>query len=108
MTNIKKSLVPSERDYLNTAHYFHLLSEPIRLKIIYILLEGESGFQEIQQKLKISQPNLSQHINLLLLEEIVNRRKEGTYNFYSLNEEKNYTAMIMYLAGLPISVITNK
>ncbi len=66
------------------ASIFQALSHPTRIAIVEILSEGEVPAGVIQERLRIEQANLSQHLAVLRARQIVTTRKEGNQVFYSL------------------------
>jgi len=71
----------------HVAHRFKLLGEPMRLRILSILYEGEHCVQELVEKTDAGQANISKHLSLLMKDGIVNRRKEGLNVFYFIEDE---------------------
>jgi effector-binding domain-containing protein/DNA-binding HxlR family transcriptional regulator len=57
------------------------LSHPIRLKILSILLNGQTEFRKIQEQTKLSKTALSHHLNILLKSEIIENPSRGNYVF---------------------------
>ncbi|MCZ3376263.1 sulfite-sensing transcriptional repressor BigR [Rhizobium sp. AG207R] len=64
------------------------LSHQARLMIVCSLVEGEFSVSELEEKLDIHQPHLSQHLTVLRSSGIVETRREGKQIFYRLTEEK--------------------
>ncbi|NLY10260.1 MAG: winged helix-turn-helix transcriptional regulator [Firmicutes bacterium] len=63
---------------------FHVLADPIRLRIIKLLQGGEKCVGELTKELNMSQPKVSYHLKLMLSAGLIERRCEGTWCFYSL------------------------
>ena len=78
--------------YKDYAEYFKALSDPNRLVIVDLLSCGELCACVILEKLQITQPTLSHHMKSLCDCNLVNKRKEGKWMYYSLNCEivKNF------------------
>lgn len=66
---------------------FKLLSEPMRLKILRTLCEGERTVQEIVNDVNASQANISKHLALMHDNGVVNRRKEGLKCYYRIADD---------------------
>lgn len=64
------------------------LSHPARLMIVCTLAEGEYSVGELEEKVDIHQPHLSQHLTVLRGSGIVETRREGKQIFYRLTGEK--------------------
>ena len=70
------------------ANLLKTLSHPARLMIVCTLVEGSYSVGELEEKLDLHQPHLSQHLTVLRGSGIVETRREGKQIFYSLTEEK--------------------
>jgi DNA-binding transcriptional ArsR family regulator len=64
------------------------LSHPSRLMIVCSLVEAEFSVGDLEEKLDIHQPHLSQHLTSLREAKIVATRREGKQIFYSLANER--------------------
>lgn len=64
------------------------LSHQARLMIVCTLVESEFSVGELEEKLDIHQPHLSQHLTVLRSSGIVETRREGKQIFYRLTAEK--------------------
>lgn len=79
-------LLPQEM-LLQVANRFKLLGEPVRLHILNLLhAYGEMNVQELIEATGQQQANVSKHLKLLAKEELVKRRQDGLYAFYSIND----------------------
>lgn len=72
-------------DLERTALVFKALSDMNRLKILYILKNGECWANDLLEELQISQPTLSHHMNILVKASLVYARKKGKWTYYSFN-----------------------
>lgn len=72
-------------DYEEKAKIIKALSDPNRLKIIDILSCGEKCACDILEQFNFSQPTLSHHMKVLIECDLVKSRKEGLWNYYTLN-----------------------
>lgn len=64
------------------------ISHPNRLMIVCSLVEGEVSVSELELRLDIHQPHLSQHLTALRKAGIVTTRRDGKQIFYRLLEER--------------------
>jgi len=64
------------------------LSHPVRLRLACTLAEGEHAVGELEERLGIHQPTLSQQLGVLREAGIVTTRREAKQIFYRLSEEK--------------------
>ena len=62
------------------------VSDPTRLQVISLLSEGERHVGGLCDQFNLSQPAVSHHLALLRLGGIVDRRRQGKNNFYSLTD----------------------
>ena len=62
------------------------VSDPTRLQVISLLSEGERHVGGLCEEFNISQPAVSHHLALLRHGGIVDRRRQGKNNFYSLTD----------------------
>ena len=73
---------------LVTARFFKGLGDPIRLKILEFLCDGERAVSEIVERLGLPQNQVSMHLGCLRWCGYVNTRKEGRYVYYSLADPR--------------------
>lgn len=64
-----------------------LLGDKTRLTILSFLKHQELCVCELVDLLNFSQPAISQHLKKLRLAGIIRERKQGTWVYYSLNED---------------------
>lgn len=70
------------------AELFGVLATPMRLRILSVLCHGECSAGQLLEKIDTTQPNLSQHLNVLYRSGVVARRKEGAQVIYRVKSEK--------------------
>ncbi|TCB55215.1 ArsR/SmtB family transcription factor [Acinetobacter terrae] len=70
-----------------------VLSNPDRLKILCVLVEGELNVQQIELRTNIQQPTLSQQLTVLRKADMVSTRREGKQIFYQVTDPKVLTLM---------------
>jgi DNA-binding transcriptional ArsR family regulator len=66
------------------AERFRVLAEPMRIRLLEAMREGEMSVKELQEATGASQQNVSQHLGVLLRARVVERRKEGNFSRYSI------------------------
>jgi ArsR family transcriptional regulator len=64
------------------------IAHPIRMKILCFLMENEKNVSEIEQQFGSTISNISQHLTVLRKANIIHRRKESNFMFYSLKDKK--------------------
>jgi DNA-binding transcriptional ArsR family regulator len=69
------------------ARRFHVIGEPMRIRLLDRLREGEASVHELAEATAASQQNVSKHLAVLHEAGIVARRKEGTQVFYRVVDE---------------------
>jgi DNA-binding transcriptional ArsR family regulator len=69
------------------ARRFRLLGEPVRIRILERLREGEATAGELVEVTGTSQQNVSKHLNVLLQGGIVGRRRQGPTVYFSIADE---------------------
>jgi ArsR family transcriptional regulator len=67
---------------------FKLLSDETRLRILmYLLREGELHVTALCERLGQSQPAVSHHLALLRVAGLIEARRDGKHNFYSIKSQ---------------------
>ena len=74
-------------DTERAAALFHALSDETRLDVVALLLHGERCVCELMEELDVAQSRLSWHLKTLADAGIISGRKEGRWNYYSLNAD---------------------
>jgi ArsR family transcriptional regulator len=69
------------------ARRFRALAEPMRVRLLDLLRDGEAGVNELAARLAASQQNVSKHLAVLADVGIVGRRKDGTHVYYRIVDE---------------------
>jgi DNA-binding transcriptional ArsR family regulator len=78
----------SELDALfeRVSRYFGLLAEPMRIRILHAICDGERKVGEIVADVGGTQTNVSRHLAALYRAEVVYRRKAGNQVFYGIHD----------------------
>lgn len=66
------------------AERFRILGEPIRIRILQELENGERNVSELVAAISSSQPNVSKHLRILQESGVVARRQEGNNVYYAI------------------------
>ena len=77
----------SEAVLEKVAERFKVLSEPMRLRILYALMDGEKNVSQLVQETGGLQANVSKHLGTLLDAGVVGRRKQGLKACYRITDE---------------------
>ena len=68
---------------------FKLLADETRLKILlYLMQEGELHVSALCERLQQSQPAVSHHLALLRSAGLIEPRRDGKHNFYSVKKTR--------------------
>lgn len=81
----------SGRVFELAAELFGVLATPMRLRILSALCDGERSVTQLLEKIDTTQPNLSQHLNVLYRSGVLAKRKDGTQVIYRVQSEKAVT-----------------
>ncbi len=83
-------------DVTEMSSLLKLLGDKTRLTILSYLKHQELCVCELVDLLNVSQPAMSQHLKKLRLAGIIRERKQGTWVYYSLNEQlPGYVSVII-------------
>ena len=82
------------------AHRFKVLAEPLRLKILHTLWDGELTVGEIISATGALQANVSKHLGILQQAGLVSRRKDGLNVFYRVYDETVFDLCEVVCASL--------
>ena len=69
------------------ARRFRVIGEPMRIRLLDRLREGEATVGELTALVGTSEQNVSKHLNLLQRSGIVARRKEHNHVYYRIVDE---------------------
>jgi DNA-binding transcriptional ArsR family regulator len=68
------------------AQRFRVLGEPMRIKLLDKLREGDATVGELQRALGATQQNVSKHLGILHAAGMVARAKDGNHARYSISD----------------------
>lgn len=80
----KKNRALSDEALGLVARRFAILSEPMRLRLLHSLIDGEKSVNTLVEATGGTQANVSRHLQTLADAGLVRRRKEGLQVFYSV------------------------
>jgi DNA-binding transcriptional ArsR family regulator len=72
------------------ARRFAVLAEPMRLRLIQALFDGEKNVNALVDETGSTQANISRHLQTLTQAHILSRRKEGLQVFYAIADPSIY------------------
>lgn len=77
-----------EEQVLRAADFLKALANPNRLLILCFLRDGEYSVRELEEKLELRQPTLSQQLARLREDDLVATRRDGKQIYYSLASDE--------------------
>jgi DNA-binding transcriptional ArsR family regulator len=69
------------------ARRFKLLGEPMRIRLLDRLRNGEASVQELAAEVGTTQQNVSKHLGVLADAGVLGRRKQGNFVYYSVVDD---------------------
>jgi DNA-binding transcriptional ArsR family regulator len=85
------------------ANTFQVLSDPTRLKILFVLAHGPRDVTSLTQQLKLPQPTVSHHLGLLHEAKAVTPARLGKHVFYSLGPDAQITGGSLQIGSVEIT-----
>jgi ArsR family transcriptional regulator len=82
------------------AQRFAVLADPLRLRLVHALFEGERSVGELVAATGGSQTNVSRDLHLLAAAGVVARRKQGLRVYYSITDPTIFALCELVCAGL--------
>jgi DNA-binding transcriptional ArsR family regulator len=73
------------------ARRFRVLGEPMRIRLLDRLRDGEATVGELSEALAASQQNVSKHLAVLSDAGVLGRRKQGNHVYYRIVDEGIFT-----------------
>jgi DNA-binding transcriptional ArsR family regulator len=70
------------------ARRFRAMGEPMRVRLLDHLRDGEATVNELTERLGSSQQNVSKHLGVLAEAGIVGRRRDGIRVYYRIADER--------------------
>ncbi len=94
-----QDMLEMEPRMAEAAKLMEMLSQPVRLRILCILLDGEQSVLKLADMTGLSQPAMSHHLRKLRDADLVNTRRDAQTIYYSL-KGKEVAAVLEVLHGL--------
>jgi DNA-binding transcriptional ArsR family regulator len=69
------------------ARRFRAIAEPMRIRLLDQLRDGEESVSALAEALEASQQNISKHLTVLAEVGIVGRRKDGNHVYYGIVDD---------------------
>ncbi|MEO8479046.1 MAG: metalloregulator ArsR/SmtB family transcription factor [Gemmatimonadota bacterium] len=90
----------TEVNAIAIAERFKALAEPMRLRLLQALRGGECSVGELTERTGGGQANVSKHLQVLLQQGYVDRRKAGTTSWYRITDPQVFTMCELVCGGL--------
>lgn len=84
-----------EAELIDLAELFKVFGDSTRVKILYVLFEGERNVTQICDVLGMNQPAVSNQLKILKTSKLVKSRRDGKSMLYSLADEHVKTIIAM-------------
>ncbi len=88
-------LIGRKEQIEQAARAMKAISHPLRLKILCVLGDRETGVQDIVEAVGTSQSNISQHLAILRDKGILRARKDANRVFYSVSDQRTLQLIVM-------------
>ena len=72
------------RVFETVSRYFSLLAEPMRVRILHAICDGERTVSEIVEHTGATQTNVSRHLNTMYRAGVLTRRKHAGFTYYGV------------------------
>ena len=92
---IDKINLPSDEHFFDLAEFFSVMGDSTRIKILYLLFNGEMCVCDISEKLGMSMSAISHQLRVLKNARLVKYRKQGKSVIYSLHDDHIKTIINM-------------
>ncbi len=79
--------MPNEKEICSLSNFFKVLGDPTRIKMMYVMSQGEVCVQDIAQALGMTKSAISHQLRGLKERKIVKSRREGKNVFYSIDDD---------------------
>ncbi|MGV3489646.1 MAG: ArsR/SmtB family transcription factor [Tuberibacillus sp.] len=93
MKDLSSQDILDEETLFQVSQIFKVLSEPTRIRIMYLLRENEYSVNQIAETLGLQQSTVSHQLRLLKNLRLVKFRREGTTIFYSADDNHVFEVM---------------
>ncbi|MGX7092492.1 ArsR/SmtB family transcription factor [Hutsoniella sourekii] len=80
-------------DIEKMSRLFKVLSEPNRLKILFILKESEKSVTQICQEVEMEQSAVSHQLRILREARLVKSNRQGKLNIYQLDDDHVFSVL---------------
>ena len=82
------------------ARRFRVIGEPMRIRLLDRLRDGEAGVQDLIDALGTTQQNVSKHLGVLHVAGVVSRRRQGNRVLYTVADDSVFELCETVCGGL--------
>jgi DNA-binding transcriptional ArsR family regulator len=87
-------------DFYRLAARFKSVSDPTRIRLLFLLDDGEQYVGALASSFSFSQPAISNHLSLLRFAGLIVPRRSGRQTFYALTDRgRDMMRVILGMAG---------
>ena len=86
MTKANKNM-PDETELYDLADLFKVFGDSTRLRILFVVFEGEFPVGDLATSLNMTQSAISHQLKILKTNKLVNARRDGKQIYYSLADD---------------------
>ena len=84
---MSSELTPADDEVYYLSEFFKVFADSTRIKILFVLREGEKCVNDIATGLEMSQSSISHQLRVLKQNRLVKFRRDGKTVYYSLADE---------------------
>jgi DNA-binding transcriptional ArsR family regulator len=99
--------MPSPGVVEKAAEQLRILSDPTRLKLLWAMAQGETSVACLAELAGVTPTGASQHLAKLRMSGLVRARREGTFMFYTL-ENENVVQLLEFVLGEDTTTIPSR
>jgi len=92
--------MPEEDTMYDLAELFKVFGDSTRIKVLYVLKQGEMCVCDIAEVLKMTQPAISYQLKVLKMARLVKSRRSGKMTVYALDDDHVHTIIGMAMQHL--------
>ena len=84
---MSSELMPADDEVYYLSEFFKVFADSTRIKILFVLRDGEQCVNDIAAGLEMSQSSISHQLRVLRSSKLVKFRRDGKTLYYSLADE---------------------
>ena len=94
---MSSELMPADDEVYYLSEFFKVFADSTRIKILFVLRDGEQCVNDIAAGLEMSQSSISHQLRVLKQSRLVKFRRDGKTIYYSLADDHVKTILQMGL-----------